>query len=480
MTTRRAAALAAALAACAHGGSPSGPAVLERQPALAPLRPFAAPVPVVRALPGGLTVLAVERRSALLEAVVFVSRAGSARDPAGCAGASSLLGELLQAGAAGRGALQIAGEAAALGGEIRSEVRRDDLSLSLAVLPEKAPAAAALLADVVTRPTLDPGELGRLRQERLAELLALSEDPHHLADLAFWSSLYRGHPYAPPPMGTAATVGGLGPAELRAAYARLVPASSAVVLAGPLPAGEALAIAERAFAGWRPPAAGAGPPPGPPPGERPRLVIVDRPGAPQSVLMVGESGPPRASPDSLPLRVANQVLGGSFLSRLNANLRERHGYTYGAGSRFRFGAGPGPFAARSDVKTDVTAAALGELLAELRAIVAAPLDAEELAKGKALVAAELVSILESSEETALAFADLWSSGAPLDEFARVLPALDRLGARQVQEALRRALHPGSMTVVVVGDARVVTPSLAPLSLGPPLPWTGLDTGGASR
>jgi len=449
-----------AAAACAHG-----PAVLEREPALAAIRPVPGPVPVAGSLSSGLPVLVVERPSSRLVSVSFVSRAGSAWEPASRAGEAALLLDLVQAGAAGRSATAIAAEAAALGSSLRGSVTPDSWRLGLTVLPAHLPEAAALLADVLLRPDLAPAELERLRDQRRAQLAERGQEAGWLAAAAAARALYgEGHPYGRPPEGNAATVGRLGPAELREAHARLGAAGAALVVVGPTRAAQVVAALEQAFGAWSPAPPVAPPALPAPSGPAPRLVLVDRPGAPQSALAVGQPGFARTRPDALALRVANNVLGGSFLSRLNANLRERNGWTYGARSAFDFRAGPGPFLVTTAVQTDATAPAVREVLAELAGIRAAPLLREELEKGKALLVAWLLNTLSQPEALVEEVARAWALGAPLDEMGTLLERAGRLDAAGVQAALA-ALRPGEMTVVVVGEAAQVREPVEAL-LGP--------------
>jgi predicted Zn-dependent peptidase len=216
-----------------------------------------------------------------------------------------------------------------------------------------------------------------------------------------------------------------------------------------------VALATRLFGAWKGPATPSRPPSATGLAIRPRLVLVEFPGRPQTMLQVGQPAVPMISPDSLPLRLMNSVFGGAFTSRLNANLREKHGYTYGAGSAFSFGRGPGPFMAASAVKSEVTGEALKELLGELTRIVEQPLDEAELSKGKALLAYNLVEQLQKSELTAAMVSELFTSGAPLDTLQQFVPRLQALTVADVQAATRRTLDPATMTITVVGDPGVL-------------------------
>jgi zinc protease len=185
------------------------------------------------------------------------------------------------------------------------------------------------------------------------------------------------------------------------------------------------------------------------------------------VLVVGQPSAPRSSPDHLALEAVNSVLGGSFTSRLNQNLREQHGYTYGAASRFAFGLGPGPFAARSSVKTDVTGPALAETLKEIEAAVAQPVAPAELDKARALLAYDLVERLSGADALSRGVAEIFLYGLPPDELQTYVPRLQALTPESVQAAAARAVDPAHLTIAIAGDAAKVLPQLAPLHLPAP-------------
>lgn len=260
-------------------------------------------------------------------------------------------------------------------------------------------------------------------------------------------------------------------ADVKAFLGSISPGDSAMVAVGSASAEAVRSALERAFGAWKPsghatfPVRAEGPPPA-----RPRFVLVNFPAKPQSVLLVGQPGVSRSSPDVLALELANAIVGGSFTSRLNQNLREQHGYSYGAASGFAFGRGPGAFAARTSVQTDVTGKAVTEVYSELKRLVAEPLSAEELSKGKALLAFQLVEALQSVGATAHAVADIFLFDLPLDEYRTYVSRLQALTPAAVQDAVRRALHPEDMTLAIAGDAQAILPQLQAeitLKLPPP-------------
>jgi zinc protease len=347
------------------------------------------------------------------------------------------------------------------------------------VLPDRFAEATALLADVALRPALDPEAFERLRDERIASVIGLGDDPSFVAGrLADRFVFGEGHPYGTGVLGTRGSLARLSPEDARDAYARLGPRCAALVTVGPLSTDAARAAISPLFAAWH---TSATPPPEPPalsPGPRPRLVLVDRPGAVQSVVVVAEPSLSRRNPDALAARVANKAIGGAFTSRINESLRERHGLSYGASSAFQLQTGPGAFVAETAVQTDATARAVKELLGQLDHAFSDPLSPDELDKARALVAWDVSQGMETSAGAAAAFAEVWAQALPDDELATFGRRLAALSSASVHRALRGALRPDARTVVVVGDAAAVEQELAAIGLGAPLRL--LPDGSAAR
>ncbi len=451
-----------------------GEEILKTRPTLPELRPFDAPVPKLTVLPNGLKLYVVERQGGGIEALRFVVRRGSAADPPGRPGVASLTGAMLEAGSAGKTQEQVAAAIKALGADLTVFSTEDSTSVFISGMTSRLEPMVSLLADVALRPNFERAEFERLKSQREAELIAERSQPVSAASMAWFAATYGSHPFGDPPEGTVASVKKMTLDQLKAFFQTFSPQEAAIVAVGGAPEAEVVAALTRAFGGWRSTKGSA-------PGakdllarakleaRRPRLVVVDFPGRPQSVLRVGQPAVPRSTPDFLALRLLNSVLGGSFTSRLVQNLRERHGYTYGASSGFSFGAGPGPFIAQTSVKTEVTGPALKELMHELERAVAEPLSQAELEKGKALLAFDLIQAFQHASSAALALGDLFLYDLPLDEFRTHVPRLRALTAEQVQAAARRVLTPGSMTITVVGDASKIESQLqaeAALALPP--------------
>jgi zinc protease len=196
-------------------------------------------------------------------------------------------------------------------------------------------------------------------------------------------------------------------------------------------------------------------------------VLVDKPGAPQTVLRLVGPGVARSSADRPPLSLLATVLGGSFTSRLNFNLREKNGYTYGASARFQFLRRPGPFTAAASVFTKVTDAALTEFLKELGGIGTGQLQPEELGKARALLQQQISEALSTTGGTASTYADLSLYRLPLDEPARFTRALASADPARLKRLAARAIDPRTVTIVAVGDRKTIEPALRALGLPAP-------------
>lgn len=452
-------------------GTIAGESVLAQRPAIPVLKPFDAPVPTVLTLSNGLKLYVVERPSAGLEAVGFVTRQGSAADPVGKDGLASLAAEMLQAGSAGKSQAEVAAAADAIGADLAVSASTDELSVGLSALAPRLQEMSSLLADVVLRPNLAAKDWQKVQAERVGQLTAARNQPQVAARAAFRAALYGNGPLGHLPEGTLSAVKKLRLADVKSFLSSIAPADSAIVAVGSVSVGSVRSALETAFGGWKAAKKSAARvQSNVAVASRPRFVLVNFPAKPQSVLLVGQPAVPRSSPDVLALELANAIVGGSFTSRLNQNLREQHGYSYGAGSGFAFGKGPGPFAARTSVQTDVTGKAVVEVFNELNRLVAEPLSVDELSKGKALLAFQLVEGLQSVGATSRAVADIFLFDLPLDEYRTYVTRLEALTPAVVQDTVRRTLHPEQMTLAIAGDAKAVLPQLqaeTALKLPPP-------------
>jgi predicted Zn-dependent peptidase len=325
------------------------------------------------------------------------------------------------------------------------------------------------MADVVARPTFPEAELNRLREERLANLLEMQDDPEQTIQVAFPRLLFGDrHRYGTPVIGTAASIKGFTVADLKAFHAANIrPSNAVLIVAGDVTADTVVPQLERAFAGWTPPAAtAAAARVGSAPANAGRRVfLIDKPGAAQSQIRIGMAGVPRSTPDYFALRVLNTVLGEAFTSRLNSNLREVHGYAYGASSRFDMRLEAGPFFAAAGVQTDKTADALKEFFVELTRI-HEPVPADELEKAKNYLALLLPRSFESTRGTADALAQAWVYDLPADYYTSYADRVRAVTAADVKRAADKYILPDKLVVVIVGDRKTIEPGVKALNLGP--------------
>jgi zinc protease len=275
------------------------------------------------------------------------------------------------------------------------------------------------------------------------------------------------HPYGHLDIGTEASIQALTRQELHDFWkAHFVPGNAALVVAGDMSMAQLRAVAQKAFGAWaKGPAVSRASLATPAPAGA-RVVIVDRPAAPQTQLRVQSTAPPRSTPDYPVLRVLNHILGGTFSSRINMNLREEHGYTYGANSQFTFRKGPGPFTVASGVRTDVTAPAVSEIVKEIAKIRGARVEDDELRRAKDALLLSLPAAFGTNESAIGNYASLFIHGLGHEYFSRYPGQLRAVTAEQVFEAARKYIVPGQLAVVAVGDAAQIEPGLRSLTLGP--------------
>jgi zinc protease len=435
------------------------------------IRPFQFPPFLRTTLPNGLRVFAARLEQVpLVSLEVVVPSAGGIHEPAGRQGLATLTAGLLDEGTARRSSVQIADEMERLGGYLASSADWDVGFVATGLLSEHWREGLDLLGEVLAAPTFPAEEVDRLRRQRLAELLRRRQDPGSVVDDRLAAELFRGTVYAGPLVGTEESVAGLDRAELVRFYEDHYSLRGATLLAvGDLDPEELVREAERIF--------GAGPsatPPSPPE-VRPEplsglsIHVVDRPNAPQTELRVGHVGVPRTSPDWPALSVLNSLLGGKFTSRINLNLRERHGYTYSASTRFSPRRGPGPFTVSASVQTSAVAASAREVLAELRRIRQEPVTVQELEETLSYMIGVFPYTVQTIGDLLKRLESMAIYDLPSDYFDAYLRRLPTITDGEVLEAARRHLHPDRIAIVAAGPADVLEPQLS--ELGPVRVWS---------
>jgi predicted Zn-dependent peptidase len=442
-----------------------------RLPARGPERPFRFPEIRRRTLATGLRICTVEHRQVPLVSVLLLVPAGAAADPHDRPGLAAITADMLDEGCGDRSALDVHEALGRIGAQLDTDVGHDATVVGLTTLERFLGKGLELIAEMVMRPRFEQREFDRVRDLRLHRLLQLRDLPPALADRVFAQLLYRNHPYGHLPIGSEGSLRAMTVREIAAFHRRAFsPARSTLIAVGDGSHEAMAAAAERAFGPWQPAKDGDAPPdpetftaPAPPAN---RLAIVHRSAAAQSELRIGHVALARGTPDYHAALVLNMVLGGQFVSRINMNLREEKGYTYGARTAFEFRRAPGPFVLQASVQSEVTADAVREALAEVRAIRSdRPVTREELELGRAALTRGYPRNFETADHIARAAAQLALYGLPDDYFTTFVPKMLALDEKAITRAAEAHIDPARLLTVIVGDREKLSPSLAALELG---------------
>jgi zinc protease len=465
-----------AIAGCGAHGTPTGAPAASglsapgagfptSPPALGPAPELSLPEPVRHTLANGLQVVYVRHGTLPVVHATLVTPAGSARDPGTRPGLAAFTAQMLDEGAGGRSSLDLAATVELLGATLSAGASWDASFVDLHVLRDRLADALPLLADVVIRPDFPDGELQRVRDERITELQRGRDDPRLVAGHAFNALVYGDdHPYGRLP--AVETTRQIQQRDLRVFHeAHYRPGGSTLILVGDVDPAALHPAVERAFGGWTGAAAPAALVRAADHAPRTTVYLIDVPGAAQSEIRVGHPGVARDNPDYFPLIVLNTLFGGSFTSRLNTNLREVHGYAYGASSAFNMRLGAGPFLASSAVFTAKTDSALVQFFHELERIRTVPVADDELQRAQNFVALGLPRRFETTQAVAAQLAQLEIYGLSMDFYNEFVRRVMAVTPQDVQRVAQQYIQPERSVVVVVGDRAEVEEGLRGLNLG---------------
>jgi zinc protease len=443
-----------------------------RLPSLGPDPSFAFPAIRKTTLSSGVRFWTVEHHDVPLVAFLLLLPTGAAADPSNRPGLAATTGDMLDEGCGDRSALDVHDTLGRLGAHFDIEVGPDATLLSLTTLVRFAGQGLELVADMVRRPRFEQKEFDRVRDLRLTRLLQLRDLAPAVADRAFARLVYQDHPYGHLPIGSEASLRELTLPEVVGFHSRsFVPSRATLIAVGDALHEELLDHAEQTFGRWIAPdgvrSAESDPAPMDVPATpRDRLALVHREGSAQSELRIGHASVSRSTPDYHALLVLNMILGGQFVSRINLNLRENKGFTYGARTAFDFRRGPGPFVLQVSVQTDATMEAIRESLAEMTAIRGErPATGEELTLARAALTRGYPRGFETAEQVARATAQLALYGLPDDYFSQFVPRVSAVDSSEVTRVAREHLDPARLLAIVVGDRDKIGGSLARLDLG---------------
>ncbi len=445
-----------------------------RLPRPGPARPFTFPPIEKTTLPSGLRVWTVRHPQVPVVSFLCLIACGAGADPVGKEGLAALTADMLDEGSGDRSAIEMHEALARLGAQFDTDIGSDGTAVSVTVLSRVADRALPLIADVVARPALRESDFERVRQLRVHRLQQLRDSPGVVADRAFLKLLYGDEPYGHSPIGHEAALAALTVDDVRAFHARFIaPHATTLIAVGDCEHDAIVRLAAAAFADW------SGAPaepllPAATPRTAARLAIVPRPKAPQSELRIGQVAAERKTPDYHALALANAVLGGQFVSRINLNLREDKGFTYGARTSFEFRRRPGPFVLQVSVQTSATIQAIQESIGEIAAIRGPrPITDEELAFGIAALTRGYARNFETADQISRAAMQLALYDLPDDYYARFVPRVEALTRDDVTRAMARHVAPDRLTTLIVGDLDAFGSDLRRLGLGEPLVLTAV-------
>jgi zinc protease len=419
------------------------------------------------ALPGGIRLWLVERHALPLVHLSFVFRAGADADPAQKAGLGTLAADAIETGTPSRSLADIAEQFDFAGAYFQSSVSHDGTVFSLSTLTPHLDEMAGVIADMFRNATYPEAEVERIRKQRLTSFLQQKDRPARIASSVFYRTVYgSAHPYGIDAEGNERTLPQItreDVPEFKQHYYR--PEQLLVICVGDLTMPALASLIGNALGDWSP----AGPPgtisePVLRP-HAPGIQVVNRPGSVQSEVRMGSIAIRRNTPDYHTALVLNRILGGQFSSRLNANLREQRGLTYGAWSTFQAWRREGPFVAGGAFHSEKTDEALREMIGELQRMRDDGITAEEHTFAIESLAGAYALAFETSGQVALALQVRELYDLPADNFATYLEKLRAVSRDDVLRVARRFLDPTSMTTVVVGDAAQIVPLIEASSLG---------------
>ena len=438
-----------------------------KPPELGPPPRVSLPPIITRQLANGLKLMIVEQHELPLADFVLLVGSGGTADPSGKTGVANLTSAMLREGTTTRKSLDIADQASFLGISLFPQASWESSTLSLHTPTAQLDSALALFADVALHPSFPANEFDRIKKNRLTELLQLRDQGPAIANLAFPAILYgSAHPYGLPLIGTETSVNGLTTADLQSYYqTNFKPNNATLIIVGDVNPSQIEQKINALFGSWQrgdvpqltynePPKAGVT-----------TIYLIDKPGAAQSSFRIGAVGVPRSTKDYFALTVMNTILGGSFTSRLNQNLREARGYTYGAGSRFDMRRAAGPFSASAEIVSAKSDSALLEFMKELNGI-RQSVPTDELSRAKRYLQLQLPGNFETTQQIAAALVPVGLYGLPLDYYNNYVQSVEAVTQADVNRVAQQYINPGSLAIVIVGDRKTIEQALKSTNVGP--------------
>ncbi len=458
-----------ALAGIAFSATVSGAQTLDRSKPPMPGPPPSVSLPpiVTRELPNGLKLMIVQHREIPIADFVLVVESGGTMDSAPKSGLANLTAAMLTEGTRTRSSLEISDQAAFMGVNLSASSDWDASTIRLHTPTAQLDSALALFADVALNPSFPQNEFERIKKDRLTNLLQIKDRPTAIANQAYAAILYGGnHPYGRQLIGTEASVQGLATSDLQDFYrSNFVANNATLIIVGDVDVAEIEAKVRSYFGNWQQGAVAQATFAQPPRSGTTTVYLIDKPGATQSSFRIGAIGVPRSTKDYFALSVLNTVLGGSFTSRLNQNLRETRGYTYGANSNFSMRRSAGPFTASAEIVGEKTDSALVEFMKELNSI-RQSVPAAELQKAKRYMQLGLPGEFETTQQIAAALVPIALYDLPLDYYNTFVQNVEAITQAEIQRVANQYINPSSLAIVIVGDRKSIEAGLKKVNAGP--------------
>ena len=430
-------------------------------------------------LSNGLKVVLMEKHEVPLVQMNVIVKSGIVDDPKNKTGLASITLDMLDEGADNLDALELADAIDFLGANITTAAGLHTSSITLHTPLSKFGEALELLSGVILNPTFPEKELERIKKERITKIMQMHDEPNAIASVIFNKTLFGDdNPYGKPNIGNENTIKSFSVEDLQKYYDENFNSGNAfLVVVGDVNKASLQQKLEEEFGNWEKGKTSETEIEKTQQVAERKIYLVDKPGSAQSVIRIGRIGVERKTKDYYPLLVMNTILGGSFTSRLNQNLREEHGYTYGAGSYFDFRPAPGPFLTYSSVQTEVTDSALIEFFKELNGILE-PVPSDELSRAKNYVALRFPGNFQTVEEVADELEELVDYDLPKNYFENYVTNILSVTEDDVNRVAKKYIDPQKSIVVVVGDRQKIEENIKNLNLGEIINYSVEDVLGA--
>jgi zinc protease len=437
---------------------------------------FALPPIEKSKLSNGLEVWTVRQSELPIVSMNMVFKSGGTFEPAEKSGVSSMTATLLDDGTKTRSALDIANQLQSIGAAMGAGSGWDSTNVSMSTLTRNLDQALDIFSDVIVNPTFPESEFEQVRRRTLGSFIQRRSNPNAISDVVYDRVIYgKDHPYGRQLSGTETTIKSLKRDDLVNFYQSTYrPNNAVLVVVGDVDSKTLMPKLEKAFADWKPGDVPTGKLPEAKPLDKAGIYLVDRSGAAQSVVAIGQIGVPRDSPDYFPLQVMNSILGGQFSARVNMNLREDKGYTYGARTGLSYRRGAGPFTASADVQTAVTKESVAEFIKEIKGIRGdIPVTQAELEYNKQSLIRAYPRGFETVGQISNQLSNLVIYDLPDSYFNEFISKINAVTLEDVNRVANKYLTPDKMAIVIVGDRKVIEPGLKELNY----PINFLDTEG---